>query len=180
MEKSFEKRYAIELPKLKLGKNEDEFHVDNTFFQEFEYGLIEEGTLDIQADITKYNTHLDVTFSFKGEVTLTCDRCLEPYSHQMEFDKRVIFAYDEDLEFNTDEVIQITEEEPLLFLAADFYDFINLEVPLRKVPEPEVHECPPEVLALLEGELEEEESDDEDNIDPRWEALKKLKNKDSN
>lgn len=178
MDKAFANRYAIEIPKLRPGLNEDEFHIDSSFFQAFEYSLVQEGQVDIQAKINKYETHLDGIFQFKGHITLECDRCLEPYPHQIDFSVRIIFAYDETLEFDTDEVILVDREDPVIFLADDFYDFISLQIPLRKVPEAAVHTCPPEVLAYLDGgsEGEEEYSEEEEpELDPRWEALKKLK-----
>jgi uncharacterized metal-binding protein YceD (DUF177 family) len=179
VDKAFESKYAIEIPKLRPGVNMDEFHVDSAFFQEFEYSLIQEGEVDIQAEITKSETHLDANFHFTGHINLECDRCLEIYPHQIDFQIRIIFAYDESLEFDTDEVLLIEREDPVIYLANDFYDFISLQIPLRKVPEPEVHVCPPEVLAYLdgsyEGEWEDDSAEEEGEIDPRWEALKKFK-----
>lgn len=184
MDKAFKSKYSVEIPKLRPGVNQDEFHIDSAFFQTFEYSLVQEGDIDIQAEITRSETHLDSHFHFKGHIVLECDRCLEPYPHQVDFSVRIIFAYDESLDFDTDEVIMISHDEPLLFLAEDFFDFINLQVPLRKVPEADVHICPPEVLALLEGSDEdsdeiEADAPEDGEIDPRWEALKKLKNSDT-
>lgn len=179
MDKAFANRYAIEIPKLRPGLNEDEFHIDSSFFQAFEYSLIQEGKVDVRAKINKYETHLEGNFHFAGHIVLECDRCLEEYPHQIEFSVRIIFAYDETLEFETDEVILVDREDPVIFLADDFYDFISLQVPLRKVPDATVHICPPEVLAYLDGgpgeEEEEISGEDEPEVDPRWEALKKLK-----
>ena len=75
----------------------------------------------------------------------------------------------------------IDKNDAFIYLSVDFYDFINLEVPLRSVPDTSVHLCPPKVLEILglnpdgsenEDRIEEEE---EEPVDPRWSALKKLK-----
>lgn len=184
MDKSFDKVYAIEVPKLREGLNELEFEIDNGFFGHFEYSLIKEGSVHIKAAITKYQTHLDAVFQLKGVIVLHCDRCLEPYRHSFESEKRIIFSFIDGTEEDEDEpgedVIMIAKDEPTILLGSEFYDFISLEAPLRKVPPPDVHLCAPEVLALLglnaKGEKLEESG--KEDIDPRWAKLKKLKEDD--
>jgi len=64
-------------------------------------------------------------------------------------------------------------------LLQEFYDFLNLAVPIRKVPDSKIHICPPEVLALLgldeEGAPVSSKEESSEEVDPRWAALKKLK-----
>ena len=181
MAKKFERLYSFEVPKLRDGENTEQYEVDSSFFHEFENSVLSEGKLDVVATIVKYQRHLDVTFQFNGHVVLNCDRCLEPYDEALDFSQRVVYAYDEDLEFDTDEVVLIDENNPYLYVGKDLYDFLVLQVPLRKVPSPEVHTCPESVLKMLglvESEEEEvSEVEEEEEIDPRWAALKKLKQK---
>ncbi len=178
MAKKFERKYSFEIPKLRDGENTEQYEIDSSFFHEFESPVLSEGQLEVTAKIFKYHRHLDVTFHFNGKVELNCDRCLEPYDEALDFEQRVVYAYDEDLEINTDDVVLIDENNPFLYVGKDLYDFIVLQIPLRRVPSEEIHVCPDAVLQLL-GELEspdlEDESDEEEEIDPRWAALKKLK-----
>lgn len=178
MAKKFERKYSFEVPKLRDGENTEQYEIDSSFFQEFESPVLSEGQIQVEAKIMKYHRHLDVTFQFNGAVVLNCDRCLEPYDEALDFEQRVVYAYDEDLEINTDEVVLIDENNPHLYVGKDLYDFIVLQVPLRKVPSEEIHVCPESVLQML-GEIEspesEEETSEEEEIDPRWAALKKLK-----
>lgn len=184
MKESFEKEFSIEIPKLKFGLNKEDFLINSSFFEAFEFSPIREGVVRIQAAITKYTSHLDAVFHFQGTIELYCDRCLEPYPYDISFDQRVIFSYDEQLEFETDEVVLLDQNKHLLSLAKEFYDFINLQVPLRKVPEPDVHVCPPRVLEILGLKMADEESSQKDReaenqeepeIDPRWLKLKQIK-----
>jgi uncharacterized protein len=180
---AFEKRYSVEVPKLRYGLNQEVFHLDRSFFEAFEFSVIEEGELRVDATLEKFETHIDGRFDFAGTVYLNCDRCLEPYPYQMDFEQRIVFSKDEDLEFETDEVILLDDSVPVIFLATDFYDFIHLEIPLRRVPDPEVHLCAPAVLEMLglnpdgsEREPEpEEENEEPDEFDPRWQTLRNLK-----
>lgn len=175
------RKYSVEVPKLDFGVNEESFEIESSFFEAFEHSPVEEGEVLVKAQIERFKRHLDCQFHFSGKITLNCDRCLEPYPYDLDFEQRLVFTFDEDLEFDTDEVHLINEDNPQIELHQDFFEFISLQVPLRKVPEPEVHLCPPEVLALL-GLTDEEEAEEEteEGIDPRWAALKDLKNKGNN
>lgn len=185
MDKLFERKFSIDVPKLRHGQNKESFAVDASFFAAFEYSPVQEGNVQVTVAIEKATTHLDAKFLFQGEIMLECDRCLEPYPYSLDFETRIVYSFDEELEFDTDEVVLIEESTPTLFFAQDFYDFIVLQVPLRKVPAPEVHICAPEVLRMLglspDGSSletpEETAQEQEDEVDPRWQALKKLKHK---
>ena len=181
MEKSFERKYSVDVPKLRHGLNHDSFVVGDSFFAEFEFTPIHEGSLKVECTIDRSTTHLDAKFQFTGEIKIECDRCLELYPYPLEFEMRVVYTFEEELEFETDEVILIDESTPTIFLAQDFYDFIILQIPLRRVPEPEVHLCAPNVMELLglnpDGTPMDpvEPEEDDKPIDPRWQALNKLK-----
>ncbi len=167
------KAYIVEIPKLKLGTNEQEFEISRPFFERFNFGPVQEGELKVHGVFKKYASHIDARFRFEGTVTLHCDRCTEPYLHQLDFEERIIFSYEAVQDPEHDEIIQISREDIEIDLGKDFYDFIMLQVPLRKVPAKSVHECPPEVLKLV-GEAGESEAEE---IDPPWAELQKLKEK---
>ncbi|RMG26801.1 MAG: DUF177 domain-containing protein [Bacteroidetes bacterium] len=178
MDKSFERTYSINVARLKPGAHEDSFLLDSDFFSHFAGSLIEKGNVRANLDLIRYGTHLDVTFRFEGHIWLPCDRCGEEYSHAIRQQERIIYAFDEEMKFEGYEVMFVDRMEPALSIVQELYDFLTISVPLRRVPAREVHICNPEILALLgldpEGnELVREKKEDE--IDPRWEKLKKLK-----
>ena len=181
MDKSFEKKYSIEVSKLKAGKQKAHFLIEDDFFSHFEFTEIHKGKLTVDAEIDKFETHLDAVFRFSGYIVLECDRCLEEYNHALDVTDRVVFSYNPDLEHGTDEVVLIDRNDPFLMLSQEFYELITIEIPIRRIPEPEVHSCPPEILKILEeGEASVKgaiNKDQEDEIDPRWEKLKDLKKK---
>jgi uncharacterized metal-binding protein YceD (DUF177 family) len=78
------------------------------------------------------------------------------------------------------EVIYLTPTETKIDLSQDIYDFISLEIPVKKIAEISVHTGPEEINNLIQLEEESIDSSDPENLstDPRWEALKKLKNSD--
>lgn len=173
------RQYAFEPNKLRDGSNELSFKIDRSFFAEFEHSLVTEGDISIQVEIAKIKTHLDLILQIAGVLQLACDRCLELYPHEIQATQRLILAYESRQDFKNEEVIMIDEDQPWVDLSKEFYDFIHLEVPLRKVPAEDIHVCDETVLRLL-GLVEDEEEEvpeenPEEEIDPRWEALKKLK-----
>jgi uncharacterized metal-binding protein YceD (DUF177 family) len=184
VDKLFERKYSLEVPKLQYGLNEDVFTVDSTFFAAFELSPIQEGNVKVVVTIDKCTTHLDAKFHFTGEIMIECDRCLEHYPFRLDFESRIVYTFEESLEFDTDEVVLIEESTPILAFAQDFYEFISLQIPVRRVPAPEVHICAPKVLELLglnpdgsprEPAVEDDNEPEAMEEDPRWQALKKLK-----
>jgi uncharacterized metal-binding protein YceD (DUF177 family) len=187
----FERKYSVELSKLLFGLNEEVFKIDRSFFTEFELSQIEDGDVDVKVSITKHTSHLDVTIAFEGRVMLPCDRCLEPWPYDLKVEERVIFTTDSEMEFDFDEVVVIEDSVNWLPLYTEFFDFMHIHLPIRKVPPAEVHLCPPAVLEILgldaqgnesdsyriERKPEEDQAEEDEVIDPRWAALKKLKNK---
>ncbi len=164
--------FSIELPKLRPGINSFEFEVGENFFKLFEQPLIKNGKVQVSVEIKKNLDHLDARFKFNGEVDLNCDRCDKIYVQPVSTEKRIIYAYSEGEfeEGNQEEVIYIGREIFLLNLSQEMYDYICLEMPIRKVPENCGPECPKD---FDNGSGFQNTSSEEP--DPRWLVLKKLK-----
>lgn len=177
----FDQHYSLNLARLKPGRQSETFELDRAFFEHLDFSPIKEGSLSATLDIVKYDRHLDVKFHIAGFVKLDCDRCLEPYDQEVDTTQRIIYAFDPDTRFDDTEVITVEEDEQELSVVQELYDFIQIALPLRRVPPPAVHVCNPDVLALLgldpKGKplKKAPKAPDDDEIDPRWEVLKKLK-----
>jgi uncharacterized metal-binding protein YceD (DUF177 family) len=179
-ERTFRRKYSLNVARLGTGKYEESFELDQAFFEYFEESMVREGNVETLLKIEKYPTHMDVGFELKGEVMLSCDRCESSYPHSVDHQYRIIYSFDEEMNFEGYEVMYVNTQESHLDIVQELYDFIHLSIPMRKVPPKEVHLCAPNVLALLgldaEGNrLEEEEESEEETIDPRWSALKNIK-----
>lgn len=174
------REFSIELPKLRNGKNEFHFEVGEKFFGHFEQPIVSEGMVQVNLELHKSLNQLDARFQIEGVVSLTCDRCVLPFSFPIKSEKRLIYTYQEagvELEEDLDEVLYIEPKAHLLDVSQEVYDFICLEIPIRKVPEDCGDDCLNNPLNLLKekgiiGTVDEEA---EGFSDPRWEALKKLK-----
>lgn len=176
MEKSFEQAYQINVSGLKLGPFTDDFQVDDNFFSLIPESPIEHGQVQVNLQGHKYNTHIDAKFQIKGSVKVACDRCLELYDQHVENQSRIIYAFDADMQFEEDEeIVHISAGETRLSLVQEIYDFIMVSLPFRRVADPEVHQCDPAVLAYIADSDAPAKPETEEDIDPRWAALKKLK-----
>jgi uncharacterized metal-binding protein YceD (DUF177 family) len=71
----------------------------------------------------------------------------------------------------TDEIIVIPEKENTIDVAPYVFEYIHLQLPQRKVHDE--GDCDTETIERLNGL--EGKTQDEETIDPRWEALKKIK-----
>jgi uncharacterized metal-binding protein YceD (DUF177 family) len=154
-----------------------------SFFTLFEDSIIQKGLLDVTVNLEKTPLHIRMAISMKGNVELICDRSLDPFDYPIDSVNPLIFQFSEEEGEITDEIIGIKRETIKINIAQYIYEFINLEVPIKKLhprfQEEEV-DNDEETLLIYTTEKEDEEKDDspnEDLIDPRWLALKSLKDK---
>jgi uncharacterized metal-binding protein YceD (DUF177 family) len=90
----------------------------------------------------------------------------------------VKFRNDDLLEDNTEEIILLNRNEHELDVSGLIYEYIMLAVPLFKRCEEEGNTqwCDQEMIEKLKS-LSVPEPENEDTADPRWEALRNIKNK---
>ena len=178
-DKKFAREYSLNVPLLRIGEQVETFTVSAPFFENFEHSLIHQGEINVSIRIQKTKGHMDTDWHITGWAEVNCDRCGEPYPHALDVSHKLIYSFRENVKYDTEEVINIDPDDTQLSLVQEIYDFIHLSLPMRFVPEPEVHTCDEAVLkalGLIEDEGEDTE-DEEEEIDPRWAALKKLKDK---
>lgn len=151
---------------------------DNRFFELAEIPDLQEGLVKLQIEMEISEKIINLDFHFDGYVMMPCDRCLELVKVDLNFDEhllvKLIPLLGETQE--EDEMWLVDETAYELDLFHYVYESITLALPLRIVhPEDENGNstCDPEILKKLE-ELTNP-TPKEDEIDPRWEALKKIK-----
>jgi len=103
----------------------------------------------------------ELEFRLKGEVAVTCDRCLEPMSQPIDALNTLKVVMGDDYADDGD-VVTIPEREGIINVAWNIYEFAALEIPMRHVHE----ECEAAPATCLSGE----------GSDPRWAELRKLIN----
>ena len=177
------KQYKIPFSGLISGKHNFEFEVGDAFFDCYEYSLVKQGNLLAQVELQKQENMLIVNFVIEGTIKLTCDVCLAEFDAPLAIKERVLVKFtSEDWEDDTEEVIVLNRNDYELDIAELLYEYINVQVPYysRCSEQGQNITCNPEMLAMFTPDTtaEEEESSnpDEKLIDPRWAALKNIKN----
>ncbi|TZF85585.1 DUF177 domain-containing protein (plasmid) [Pedobacter sp. BS3] len=169
------KQYHIPFTGLKTGKHQFDFDVDELFFNEFEYSLVKKGRLKVNLDLDKQATMLILDFSIAGEIYLSCDVCLADFPTPVNITERQIVKFGEEDIDETEEIMVLNRNEHEIDVSGLIYEFINLATPYisRCENEGKTPWCDMEMVEKLKALSEKEAIN---TGDPRWEALKKIKN----
>lgn len=175
------REYDIPYVGLKEGEHVYDYVVNDTFFSLFEYSELETGDVAVKLLLEKKANMMILNFSFKGMVQIPCDRCTDEMDFPVEGDRRLIVKYGDAAYEQTDEIISLPDTEYKLKTAKYILEFIELLLPQRRIHNE--GECNEAMLNMLDSYLITEEKfepspeqDDDDDIDPRWAALKGLNN----
>lgn len=169
--------YSINFKGLKVGKHSFEFDLNDDFFAEFKEGEISKGQLKAIVNLNKQNHLLEFKISIKGSVQVVCDRCLELFDLPTTFKGELFAKIGTKDEENDDEIIFLSEEDFEVNLAQYLYESVCLSLPLSRyhgLNGTKASDCDKEMISKMNITNEAEGTDDD--IDPRWAALKKLKN----
>lgn len=172
--------YSVNIVGLSNKEHHFEFDVDNGFFSQFGTGLISEGNLKAEVTLDKHETFIDARFVIRGTVKLTCDRSLETFDHRIEADRKLVFKYGDSDQELSDEIIMIHRDSDSLGLGQYIFEFIALEVPMKKLhprfrDEESEDDTSEGKIIYSSKDGSDNDKKDGDDIDPRWEILKKLK-----
>jgi len=128
--------------------------------------------LHVRVDVDKRNAQAVLSILADTQAVFPCDRCLEPIYVPVRTQFKLFYVRDAEtaqLTNEEEEVKDVDPGEPVIDITADVVDSRLVNGPMRKVCE----EFNPE--NTLCREPEEPAAGEGDSIDPRWEALKKLK-----
>jgi uncharacterized protein len=164
-------RYRVNILGLSLNLHHFQYEIGNEFFSKYGTGLVSEGNFKVAVTLDKHETFLEVTFSIQGTVKLTCDRSLDVFDHPIHVNSKIIFKYgDEDKEISED-VVMIHRGTETLELGQYIYEFIALAIPMKKL-HPRFQDEPDDEGSIVY--TSDTDKKEEEEIDPRWEKLKKL------
>jgi uncharacterized metal-binding protein YceD (DUF177 family) len=171
---------SLESLKIDLkGLNEEEtlleFDLSDNYFEALDGAETKRGSLHVSVSIRKATGFFEFNFHTAGTVIIPCDRCLDDMEQSVETDNRLIVKFGSETS-EEDDMIVVNEDEGILDMSWIIYEFIVLAIPIRHVHAP--GKCNPAMTQALE-ELSADRSSDEESsqaIDPRWEALLKLRN----
>lgn len=183
--------YSIQLKTMEVGKSEIEYHLGNEFFEAIDEEAIQKGNVTAKVSITKTVKQSELHFELEGKVVVLCDRCLEEMDQPIKTSGHLIVRMGKEFKDDGDDVVIIPEEQGIINVSWFLYEFIELAIPIKHVhPFGRCNSGMASKLSehLVDSESFEDDADsfsnsigsmnndsDEETIDPRWEALKKLK-----
>ncbi|MCR8557564.1 DUF177 domain-containing protein [Mucilaginibacter sp. BJC16-A38] len=169
------RNYSIPYTGLKLGKHQFEYVVNDAFFDEFEYSLVKKANLNCQVELEKQETMMILNFQITGTIDTNCDRCLAQYPQQVDIHEQAIAKFSDEEIDEDEEIITLTKNDHEINIAGLMYEYINVALPFITVCDNEGNTpyCDKEMLEKLNNLSANTEKDEQ--IDPRWEALKKIK-----
>jgi len=149
------------------------FKIDKKFFNSFDVDYINEATIDIDLEVDKRTTFMVFSFNLEGEILTDCDRCNDELKLEIVSERKIYIKFAEDFGEESDEVLLIPQSEVEFDISQLLYEFITLEIPIKKTHE--IEDCNQEVIKKL-SELRPDKATvkKETSIDPRWNALKNL------
>ena len=163
--------YKIEIFGLKNGTHDFEFSFDQALFEAFEHSLLRKGKGTCKVEMNKTDSMITLHFEVQGTLELECDRSLELFDHPIQTTKELIYKYGDEEQELSEDVYVITKGTQELNIASFLFEIIHLEIPMKKV-HPKYQDSDESDEMIFSSEKEEQK---EDRVDPRWEALKKLK-----
>lgn len=179
--------YNIQLKAMEVGKSIFEYHLDSEFFAMIGEE-IQKGDINCKVTVTKSAKQSELKFELEGTVVVDCDRCLDEMNQPIKTDGRLVVRLGKEFKDDGDEVVIIPEEQGFINISWFLYEFVELAIPIKHVHP--FGQCNKGMAKKLSEHLavdandedfdanvdqEEESTDSEGPIDPRWEALKQLR-----
>ena len=172
IEMKLKDEYAIQFPGLALGRHEFDWKIEDKFFEAHEFSDIKKADLKVRVVLEKKSTFLDLDFFIDGTIGLECDRCTVGFDYQIDFQEKLIVKFFESQEeVYNDEIIVLGKNENVLQLTELLYEFVVVQVPIRKVGceiDGDESLCDQDVLKLIENLSPKSENSP---TDPRWDKL---------
>jgi uncharacterized metal-binding protein YceD (DUF177 family) len=169
--------FSINITRLGSKKYDFDYKIGDSFFAEFEASELSKGAMDVHITLENSETHIIAIFSITGSIELICDKSTREFDYPIDISEKLYFKYGEEFEEVSEEIVIIPRDLDEINLSQYIFEYISLAVPMKRV-HPDLrsdHEDEKDEELVFSTRIEDEE--DEEFIDPRWEALKKLKDK---
>ncbi len=175
--------YNIPLKTLPLGTSEFEFHLDNAFFALIGEEEIQKGDLKAVVTVNKNDKESALHFTIDGKVVVICDRCLEEMQQPITTSADLIVRFGKEFSDDGDNIVIVPEDPGAINVSWFLYEFTVLAIPVKHV-----HPygfCNKEMTSKLSQHLVEDAPDEDTSFgddgmsDPRWNALRNLRDGDS-
>jgi len=167
-------KYQIQFSGLKPGKHGFEFTLDHSFFEHYSYNEIADCEIKVFTEMEKEERMLVFHFDIRGLVNCVCDRCGDPLEIGISGRQHLVVKLSDHNEEESEDVQIIKESDGRFDISQFLYEYVCLMLPASRVHGNNSNGkslCNQEVIKKL-GEINLTHEPD-----PRWEVLRKLKEK---
>ena len=168
-------KYKIKLNGLKDGSYINSFRIRGEFFETLNSSEIKLVDIDIDTMLKVENRRYNLEIKSNGMVIdIPCDICTEKINIPISSKINYIIKKGIEKDLEDENVIFVDEKDKELILDSILYEMIVLAFPTKRQHQLNAindEECNKEMVNLINKYSVKENN----NIDPRWEALKKLK-----
>ncbi len=157
---------------LKLGKHQFESQISKAFFGHFEYEEFESSQIKVNLVLEKQSNMLELNFKHVGTINVPCDVTNENFDLPIKGKLKLIVRFGEHYNDENEELLILPFGEHQIDVSPYIYEMIVLSIPLKRVsPQAESFQDQAKWNTI---EVKDEIEVKEEEIDPRWAALKKL------
>ncbi|MBR4842474.1 MAG: DUF177 domain-containing protein [Bacteroidaceae bacterium] len=171
--------YNVELKGLKEKQASYRWTVGQDFFEAVQGEDVRKGNVDVELTVSRQSSLYHLAFVLNGTVTVTCDRCLDDMSLDIETNGEMKVRLGDDFADEGD-VVVVPEKDGSINVAWYIYEYIALAIPIKHVHAP--GKCNKGMMEKLDGHLVGDDNDepvDSETVDPRWEGLNNIMDSDN-
>ncbi len=168
---------TIQFSGLKPGFYTYNFEFEGSFFDQFKNEKLHDGKVVFDVKLEKKEHLMMFYFTYSGVIQTTCDRCLGEMELPVSGEQTLCVKFSDTEVSDNEDVVILPENEFKIDLAQWMYEYVAVAMPIQCLhPDDENGEptCDPTMLQYLAAADSPSPADNED-IDPRWAALKNLK-----
>lgn len=173
-------KYNVELKGLTASNATYSWTVDQDFFAIVEGEEVQRGKVNVELTVTKASGVYHLNFAVAGTVIVTCDRCLDEMSLDIENTGELKVKLGPDFADDGD-IVVVPDDKGIVNVAWYIYEFIALAIPIKHAHAP--GKCNKDMMEKLDEHSAEEGGEAiEDNsgvTDPRWDALNSIMESDN-
>jgi len=163
--------YIIPFVGLKLGKHSFVYHIENKFFDVFQYDDFNSIDCEVNLSFDKKPRLFELKFDIKGHVILNCDLSNEAYKEEIDTSLDLIVNFGDAYNDENEDVLVLPYGEFQLNIAQYIYEAIVLALPIKRIhPGIEDGTLQSDVLDKLKDFGVRETK----TTDPRWDKLNDL------
>lgn len=169
------REYTIQFIGLKEGDHSFDYEIGKKFFNIFEFDEYNDTNVKIKVELLKKTTLLEFRIIATGTVNVNCDLTNEPFDQEIDNCFDLIVKFGDEYNDENEEILILPHAEYEINLAQYIYELIVLSVPSKRIhPGVKDGSLKSEIFKKLEELSPKEINNEKEEIDPRWNTLKKL------